>query len=331
MTTGEGNGVGELMAIWDATRVDDAAVVSLKVAALDALSARVAVVDVDGTVLTVNHAWRAFAARPSMPPHARCKVGDDYLAAVDIATLEPVGTALPGGTAAGLRKVLGGDRVRFDCEYALRGAGGPQRFMLVATSLGGAGFGPAVVAHVELTGQQASENEFVATPTNLHDGLTGLPTRTLLRDRLVMALAQRSIDGRRTAVFVVGFDDVDVEAADLGASVADEVVAQMVARMQACVRPGDTIARVAANKFAFVFSAVRGEMGVQAIRMRLGRVLAEPVRVSGHVAPIWVKSTLGSALDGVEGSDPDGLLTAADEARSTGARQVAPGRRPVAS
>jgi GGDEF domain-containing protein len=317
------------MAIWDPTKVDDATVVALKVAALDALSARVAVVDVDGTVRTVNHAWRAFAVRPSMPPHARCKVGEDYLAALDSGSLERLGASLPGGTAAGVRSVLAGDRVRFDCEYTVRASGGPLRSMLVATSLGGAGFGPAVVAHVELSGARTSENQFVAAPTNLHDGLTGLPTRTLLRDRLVMALAQRPIDDRRTAVFVVGFDDVDVVAADLGAAVAADVMVQMVARMQACVRPGDTIARIAANKFAFVFSAVRGEMGVQAIRMRLGRVLAEPVRASGHVAPIWVKSTLGSALDGVEGNDPDGLLAAADKARSSGARQIAP-LRPLA-
>jgi diguanylate cyclase (GGDEF)-like protein len=317
------------MTVLDTTTVDDATVAALKVAALDALSARVAVVDVDGTVLTVNHAWRAFAFRASMPPHVRCKVGDNYLDVVDAATSQQLGSVLPGGTAAGLRSVLGGDRVRFDCEYEVHAAGGPVRFMLVATSLGGAGFGPAVIAHVELPAR-TTENAFVATPSTLHDGLTGLPTRTLLRDRLVMALAQRPIDNRRTAVFIVGFDEVDVVAADLGVPVADEVMVQMAARMQACIRPGDTIARIAANRFAFVFSAVRGEMGVQAIRMRLGRVLAEPVRVSGHAAPIWVRSTLGSALDGVEGSDPDALLGAAESARSTGARQVAPSVRPIA-
>lgn len=302
----------------DQPQVDEAAVAALKVAALDALSARIAVIDVDGTVLTVNHAWRAFAARLAMPKHARAQAGDDYLAAVDKGVLDQPGSALPATAAAGVRSVLSGEQARYQGEYTLPSPGGPQWFMMVVTSLGGAGFGPAVVSHVELAGRRQIDAVPATEPTLLHDDLTGLPTQTLLRDRLAMALAQRPIDHRTTAVFVVGFDDLEVVAADLGQTVADEVLIEVVRRLQAVVRPGDTIARITASQIAFVFTSVRGEMGVQAIRMRLGRVLSEPVRVSGHPAPVWTKATVGSALDGVDGVEPDGLLRAADQARYVG-------------
>jgi diguanylate cyclase (GGDEF)-like protein len=287
---------------------------ALKAAALDALHERVAVVDVDGTVLTVNHAWRQFAARPNTPGHARVAVGEDYLRAADLGTLEVPGMSLPPATGAGIRSVLMGDRPRFQCEYSLRSPGGPAWFLMVVTSLGGGGGGPVVVSHIDI----AARRQIDADPTSsgtLHDPLTGLPTRTLLRDRLAMSLAQRPVDDRRTAVFVVGLEDLQVISDDLGAFVVDEVFIEVVRRLQSTVRPGDTIARIGPAQVAFVCSSVRGPIGVQAIRMRLGRVLGEPLRITGHPAPVWIKTTIGSALDGVDGVEPDGLLLAADLAR----------------
>ena len=286
----------------------------LKAAALDALHERVAVIDVDGTVLTVNHAWRQFAARPQTPVHARVAVGADYLRAVDHGTLGESGMTLPVGIGAGMRAVIAGDRPRFECEYSLRGAEGPDWYLLVVTALSGSAAGPAVVTHIDIAARRQTDAN-PASGGNLHDPLTGLPGRTLLRDRLAMSLAQRPVDERRTAVFVVGLVDLQVIADDLGPFVVDEVLIEVVRRLQAAVRPGDTIARVGPAQIAFVCSSVRGPMGVQAIRMRLARVLGEPLRITGHPAPVWIRTTVGSALDGVDGVEPDGLLLAADEAR----------------
>jgi diguanylate cyclase (GGDEF)-like protein len=285
----------------------------LKAAALDALHERVAVVDVDGRVLTVNHAWRQFAAHPQTPEHARTAVGDNYLMAADQGTLGELGAALPAATGAGIRSVLLGDRPRFHCEYSLRGPGGQSWYLLVVTSLGGSGAGPVVVSHIDMVARRQIDAD--AAPAELHDALTGLPTRSLLRDRLAMSLAQRPTDDRRTAVFVVGLEDLQVIADDLGPFVVDEVLIEVVRRLQSTVRPGDTVARIGAAQIAFVCGGVRGPMGVQAISMRLRRMLGEPVRVTGHPAPVWIRTTIGSALDGIDGVEPDGLLLAADVAR----------------
>ncbi len=287
---------------------------ALKAATLDALSHRVAVVDVDGRILSTNHAWRQFAVRPSTPAHAKVDVGADYLRAVGEGTLDEPGLALPATVGTGVRSVLRGDRAQYQCEYSLHGPGGPAWFMLVVTSLGSGGEGPAVVSHVDIRARRQIETD-PSTSDDLRDALTGLANRTLLRDRLTMALAQRPIDGRRTAVFIVALEDLDVVADDLGPLVVDEVLIEVVRRVQSTVRPGDTIARIAAAQIAFVCSSVRGMSGVEAIRLRLARVLTDPVRIAGHPAPVWIRTTIGAALDGIDGIEPDGLLNAADVER----------------
>jgi diguanylate cyclase (GGDEF)-like protein len=285
--------------------------VELKAAALDALNHRIAVVGEGGRILCVNYAWQQFAARPMSPAHAKADVGDDYLGCVNQGAMGEPGIALPASVGAGIRSVLRGDRPQYQCEYSVHSQGGPAWFLLVVTSLGGQGSGPAVVSHVEMRSRQQIETD-APSPDELRDPLTGLANRRLLRDRLTMALAQRPIDGRRTAMFVVGIEDLDVVGDDLGMTVVDEVLIEVVRRLQATVRPGDTIARIAAAQIAFVCNSVRGMTGVEAIRLRLSRVLAEPLRIAGHPAPVWIRTTIGAALDGVDGIEPDGLLHAAD-------------------
>jgi len=184
---------------------------------------------------------------------------------------------------------------------------------MIVTSLHG-GAGAVVVSHVDIVARRQIDAD-PAPGDDLHDELTGLPGPTLLRDRLAMSLRQRPVDDRRTAVFLVGLEDLDAIAEDLGPLVVDEVMIEVVRRLQSTVRPGDTVARVSSAQFAFVCGAVRGESGVEAIRMRLRRVLGEPLRLAGHPAPVWIRTTIGAALDGVDGVEPDGLLRAADVAR----------------
>lgn len=293
---------------------------TLKAAALDALHERVAVVDVDGIVLTSNSAWQQFATRLHAPMHARVAIGDDYLQAVDHGTLDEPGLALPVASAAGIRSVISGERPRFQCEYSLRSPGGPAWYLLVVTALRGSP-GAVVVSHIDI----AARRQIEVDPTDsgqLHDELTGLPMRTLLRDRLAMSLAQRPLDDRRTAVVIVGLEDLHVILNDLGDLALDEVLIEVARRLQSTLRPGDTVARIGDAQLALVCGGVRGVSGVEAIRMRLRRILGEPLRIAGHPAPVWLKATIGAALDGLDGVEPDGLMRAADLARLVTPRQL---------
>jgi diguanylate cyclase (GGDEF)-like protein len=305
----------------DATAVlPDAGSDALKAAALDALHERVAVVDSDGRILTANAAWLRFSEQSGNPRHSRAVVADDYLHLVDHGALGEPGMALPNTAGAGIRSVLAGERPRYQCEYSLRAPGGPSWYLMVVTSLLG-GPGPAVVAHIDIVARRQVDSDQPARRT-LHDELTGLPTGVLLRDRLAMSLAQRPVDDRRTAVFAVGLEDLQVIEADLGGTVVDEVFIEVIRRLQSTVRPGDTVARIGPDLLAFVCSGVRGPAGIEAIRMRLRRVLGEPFRIVGHPAPVWIRTTIGAALDGVDGVEPDGLLLAADVARYVKPRQL---------
>jgi PAS domain S-box-containing protein len=78
----------------------------------------------------------------------------------------------------------------------------------------------------------------------LHDGLTNLPNRVLLLDRLQRAIevSHRHRDFR-FAVFYIGIDNFKVFNDSLGHAAGDELLIQIARRLTACLRSADTVAR----------------------------------------------------------------------------------------
>ena len=82
-----------------------------------------------------------------------------------------------------------------------------------------------------------------------YDDLTGLPNRALFGDRLGHALARRTDDlARRCAVFFVDVDDFKDINDHFGHAGGDEVLAAVGDRLQALMRPGDTVARLSRRR-----------------------------------------------------------------------------------
>ena len=145
----------------------------------------------------------------------------------------------------------------------------------------------------------------------LHDGLTGLPNRTLLLDRIEHELAASRRSGGHVAVFFLdldGFKSVNDAAGHLA---GDEVLQMVAQRLRNCVRPGDTVARLGGDEFVVVCPDFHHHDDTQPLAQRLLGVLAEPFIRGDSTHQL-------SASIGIAVSDPhhhaEDLLRTADDA-----------------
>jgi diguanylate cyclase (GGDEF)-like protein/PAS domain S-box-containing protein len=142
----------------------------------------------------------------------------------------------------------------------------------------------------------------------VHDPLTGLPNRTLLRDRLEHALAQSERDGRATGVLFIDLDNFKQVNDIYGHATGDAVLVEFGRRLKTAVRPADTVARLGGDEFVVVCGEVDEQVAL-ALGHRLQTAIHMPLTV-GAVSHA-LSASIGIAL-GLR--DPDVLLANADAA-----------------
>ena len=111
-----------------------------------------------------------------------------------------------------------------------------------------------------------------------HDALTGLPNRRLFHDRLEQALAQagRGVD---LAVLCLDLDRFKAVNDTLGHPVGDKLLQELAQRLAACVREGDTLARLSGDEFAILQIGLTRPEDAALLAHRTIRVLGEPYEV----------------------------------------------------
>jgi diguanylate cyclase (GGDEF)-like protein/PAS domain S-box-containing protein len=155
----------------------------------------------------------------------------------------------------------------------------------------------------------------------VHDPLTGLANRTLLRDRLEHALARSQREEEHaTGVLFVDLDNFKHVNDAYGHAAGDAVLVELGRRLKTAVRPADTVARLGGDEFVVVCEEVDAEAAL-ALGARLVAAIAAPLRV-GDVEH-QLSASIGVALGR---TDPDALLGDADaavyEAKAAGRGRV---------
>jgi len=147
----------------------------------------------------------------------------------------------------------------------------------------------------------------------LHDGLTGLPNRTLLLDRLRQALARAGRGARPLALLFLDLDNLKIFNDSLGHLAGDELLRAVAPRLRERLRPADTVARFAGDEFAVVCEDVDGERHALSIAQRLQKAFERPFVVQGE--PRFVSASIGVVIAGPHGArDADELLSDGDAA-----------------
>ena len=145
-----------------------------------------------------------------------------------------------------------------------------------------------------------------------HDGLTGLPNRILLNERLAEAVASATGGGRGFAVLCLDLDGFKTVNDTMGHEAGDLLLSRLADRLRALVRPTDTVARTGGDEFTIVQRNVDGAEDTERLVQRLIDNLADPVSVDGY--RLTVATSIGIALYPRDGADGRTLLKNADTA-----------------
>jgi len=167
----------------------------------------------------------------------------------------------------------------------------------------------AVVQMLDITARKDAEAHL--SHLALHDPLTGLPNRLLLRDRLDHDLDASVRGTGGVAVVYLDLDGFKGINDTLGHEMGDQVLVRTAERLQAALRPGDTVARIGGDEFVACCSDVLGAGEAHALATRLVDAFTAPMLVRDHLLGVGVSAGVAMSAPGDSSAS---LLRAADTA-----------------
>jgi diguanylate cyclase (GGDEF)-like protein len=145
-----------------------------------------------------------------------------------------------------------------------------------------------------------------------HDALTGLPNRSLLRDRAEAALARARRQGTLVALMFIDLDRFKDVNDVLGHGMGDALLQRVAERVVLHLRPEDTCARVGGDEFVVLAGDQPDEKAVLDLADRLHAAMQAPFHVDGM--SLDIEASLGVAWAPTHGGGVDHLLRCADVA-----------------
>jgi len=155
-----------------------------------------------------------------------------------------------------------------------------------------------------------------------YDGLTGLPNRSLFRERLQQGIARTRRSGRPLALMFLDIDRFKNINDSLGHDVGDRLLTAVSAVLANCVRGADSIApddrdtsadevfRLSGDEFMILAENVQGTQGAAAIAKRILEMLGQPFSVGEH--ELFISASIGITICAADDADMDGLIKQAD-------------------
>ena len=244
------------------------------------------------------------------------------------ASQRTIGTIRPGGTLTGVLLsdlVPAGDGgvISTAVKQAIRSGQTSQVNAQITTQLAVHWFDLRITAYTteegatELLAVGRNIGRQLTTEASLrhlasHDALTGLPNRSLLSDRLGMAMAQARRTGKGFAVVALDLDGFKKINDALGYPVGDALLREAGVRLGGVLRDTDTLARVGGDEFIAVLPSALAAAEIQIIARRMISAIQLPFEIQGHV--LYVSTSIGVATYPAHGDTEIKLLAHADTA-----------------
>ncbi len=196
--------------------------------------------------------------------------------------------------------------------------GSEQIFTLVAASPDNRTFGDAdkdflrSLAHVLSAALERHRSRERLTYLARFDGLTGLPNRSLLFDRLGHVLNVARSQGTRVALLYLDLDRFKLVNDTLGHEAGDHLLVQAAHRMVSCLRASDTVARLAGDEFAVLLTGLDGRADAESVGRKVLAQLTHPFELNGQ--EVFISASMGAVIYPDHGIDPASLVRCADQA-----------------
>jgi len=179
------------------------------------------------------------------------------------------------------------------------------------------------VAHAREISERMQNEDRLARTAN-YDSLTGLPNRSLFRDRLQQAIARTRRSARPFAVMFLDIDRFKNINDSLGHAIGDRLLLDVAKVLAGCVRGTDTIGhgdaaaagddvfRLGGDEFMVLAEDIAGADAVAPIAQRILSALAAPFVIGEH--ELFISASIGITVCADDSVGLDGLIKQADMA-----------------
>ncbi|MBI3221960.1 MAG: EAL domain-containing protein [Nitrosomonadales bacterium] len=156
-----------------------------------------------------------------------------------------------------------------------------------------------------------------------HDILTSLPNRSLLADRMELAIANAQRQQHLLLVCLLDLDGFKPVNDRYGHEVGDKLLVEIAQRLSHCVRGGDTVARLGGDEFVLLVGNIHSMTEIEPFFNRVLEEIGRPFTCDGMSTQ--VSASIGITVFPFDDHEPDTLLRHADqamyEAKQTGRKR----------
>ncbi|ATG91023.1 diguanylate cyclase [Methylomonas koyamae] len=144
------------------------------------------------------------------------------------------------------------------------------------------------------------------------DALTGLPNRTLLKDRFEQAISHAQRSREKVGILFLDLDNFKVINDTIGHTSGDGLLRAVASRIGRCLRDGDTAARLGGDEFIVMLPDLSEVQDAAKVAGKILESLHSSFDIDRH--EVFVSFSIGISVYPDDSRDMEGLLANADSA-----------------
>ena len=145
-----------------------------------------------------------------------------------------------------------------------------------------------------------------------HDGLTSLPNRAMLQDRMQQAISRARRGGVRVAALFIDLDRFKEVNDTLGHRIGDELLREIAERLKRTLRESDFLVRLSGDEFMVVLEQLTDLDPPRLVAAKILDEIRQPTSIEGH--EIHVSASIGISVFPDDADDVESLLKNSDMA-----------------